>query len=232
MQITGKRIVYISFFIFHFSFFTHLFAQTIPNGGFEDWWNYPNTIYETPRGWTNNDLLFQHFDPGYKGITTIRTTRSHSGKYALQMGVAIDHGDTVNGGIYSTGHMDSLLQVIYHLSAAGFKCSQKYATFTGYYIFDHAPGDTAVFGAILTRWNWATRRRDTIVNSILRIGDIHTDYIPFVVPLKYRRKNEVPDTAFISVGIQSEYKNAERIGTSLIIDDLKFSGRADDTEKK
>lgn len=227
-----KRIVFILFFTFHFSFFTHLFAQTIPNGGFEDWWNYPNTIYETPRGWTNNDLLFQHFDPGYKGVTTIRTTRSHSGKYALQMGVAIDHGDTVNGGIYSAGTMDSLLKVIYHTSAAGFKCSQKYATFTGYYIFEHAPGDTAVFGAILTRWNWAIRKRDTIVNSILRIGDTHSDYVPFVVPLKYRRKNEIPDTAFISIGIQSEYKNAEKIGTSLIIDDLKFSGRADETGQR
>jgi len=230
IQIIKKRIVLISFFIFSFSFF--ISSQNIPNGGFEDWWNYPNTVYETPKGWTNNDLLYQHFDPGYKGITTIRTTRSHSGKYALQMGVAIDHGDTVNGGVYSTGRMDSLLQIIFHTSAAGFKCSQKYASFTGYYIFEHTEGDTAVFGAILTRWNWATRKRDTIVNSILRIGDLHTDYVPFVVPLKYRRLDEVPDTAFVSVGIQSLPKNAAKIGTSLIVDDLMFSGRADDKDKK
>lgn len=229
IQAIKKRIVIVSFFIFSFSFFT--FSQNIPNGGFEDWWTYPNTIYETAVGWTNNDLLYQHFDPGYRGITTIRTTRSHSGKYALQLGIAIDHGDTVNGGVYSIGSIDSLLRIIYHLSASGFKCSQKYATFTGFYIFDHTPGDTAVFGAILTRWNWATRKRDTIVNSILRIGDLHTDYVPFVVPLKYRRQDEVPDTAFVSVGIQAEPKNSAKIGTTLIIDDLKFSGQADDKGK-
>jgi hypothetical protein len=232
LQTTRKRIVFISLFTFHFSLLTHLSAQTIPNGGFEDWWVYPNTIYETPKNWTDNDLLYQHFDPGYKGITVLKTTRSHSGKYALQMGVAFDHDDTVNGGIYSTGTTDSLLQVIYHTSAAGFKCSQKYATFTGFYIFNCLTGDTAVFGAILTKWNWVTRKRDTVVNSILRIGDLHTDYVPFVVPLKYRIKNEVPDTAFVSVGIQSQSVKGAKIGTQLIIDDLSFSGRIGENEEK
>ncbi|HTA26225.1 MAG TPA: hypothetical protein VK809_00435 [Bacteroidia bacterium] len=225
-----KRITCILFFTFYFSLFT--FSQNIPNGGFEDWWVYPNTIHEAPKGWTDNDLLFQHFDPGYNGLTVIRTTRSHSGKYALQLGIAVDHGDTVNGGIYSTGTVDSLMQVIIHTKASGFKCSQRYGTFTGFYVFEHTPGDTAVFGAVLTRWNWATKKRDTIVNSILRIGDLHTDYVPFVVPLKYRRQNEVPDTAFISIGIQVESKNVAKIGTTLILDDLKFSGKKDDDKKK
>lgn len=224
-----KRAAGILFFIFYFSFF--VFSQNIPNSGFENWWNYPNTIYETPQNWTDNDLLYQRFDPGYRGITTLKTTRSHTGRYALQLGVAIDHGDTVNGGIYSTGSMDSLMKVLYHTSSAGFPCSQKYATFTGYYVFNNQPGDTAVFGAILTHWNWVTKKRDTIVNSILRIGDTHNDFVPFVVPLKYRQKVEVPDTAFISIGIQSEYGKPAKIGTVLIIDDLQFSGRAE-AEKK
>jgi hypothetical protein len=206
-------------------------AQTIPNGGFEEWRNYPNTIYETPQHWTDNDLLYQHFDPGYKGITTLKTTRSHSGKYALQMGLAIDHGDTVNGGVYSTGTVDSLLRVIYHANSAGFPCTQRYLSFGGFYIFNCEPGDTAVFGAILTKWNWVTRKRDTIVNSILRIGDFHQDYVPFVVPLKYRIKQEVPDTAFLSVGIQSQLKRGAMMSTFLIIDDLAFSGRAEEKQQ-
>jgi hypothetical protein len=215
-----------------FGLYTNLFAQTIPNGGFEEWWNYPNTIYETPKNWTDNDLLYQHFDPGYRGITTIKTTRSHSGKYALQMGISIDHGDTVNGGIYSTGNVDSLLRVIYHINSAGFPCSQRYLSFGGFYVFNCQLGDTAVFGAILTRWNWVTRKRDTIVNSILRIGDYHPDYVPFVVPLKYRIKKEVPDTAFLSVGIQSQLKRGAMISTFLIIDDLAFSGREEDERQR
>lgn len=207
-----------------------LFAQTmpIPNGGFENWWTYPFTIYETPKCWTDNDLLYQHFDPGYKGITLLKTTRSHSGKYALQLGVTFNHNDTVNGGIYSTGSVDSLLRLLEHVAAAGFPCSQKYGNFTGYYIFNALPGDTAVFGAILTKWNWVKKSRDTIVNSVLRVGDIQTNYVPFVVPLKYRIKNEVPDTAFISIGIQSQSVKQAKVGTSLIIDDLIFSGRPDD----
>lgn len=209
-------------------FVSKILAQSmpVPNGGFEDWWTYPFTIYEIPKNWTDNDLLYQHFDPGYKGITLLKTTRSHSGKYALQLGVTFNHNDTVNGGIYSTGNMDSLMRLLYHTAAAGFPCAQKYANFTGYYIFDCLPGDTAVFGAILTKWNWAKQSRDTIVNSVLRVGDIQTDYVPFVVPLKYRNKNEIPDTAFISIGIQSQSVKQAKVGTSLILDDLEFSGRA------
>lgn len=207
-------------------------AQTIPNGGFEDWHTYPFTIYETPKGWTDNDLLYLHFDPGYKGITVIKTTRSHSGKYALQMGFAFDHGDTVNGSIYATGSMDSLLNLLQHTSAAGFPCNRRYENFNGYYIFDALPGDTAVFGVILTKWNWVKKSRDTIVNSILRTGDVQTDYVPFIVPLKYRFESEVPDTAFISIGIQSQLGKQAKIGTSLIIDDLSFTGRAIEEYKK
>jgi len=199
-------------------------SETIPNAGFENWHAYPFTIYETPSGWTDNDLLYQHFDPGYKGITVLKTTRSHSGKYALQLGNSFDHGDTVNGGVYSAGNMDSLLRMLEHKAAAGFPCDQRYESFTGYYIFNALPGDTAVFGAIFTKWNWAKKSRDTIVNSVLRTGDVQNDYVPFTVPLKYRIKNEVPDTALISIGIQSVKQ--PRIGTALIIDDMAFSGRA------
>jgi hypothetical protein len=218
-----KKIILLGFLS---GFAYNLFAQAIPNGGFEEWWTYPFSIYETPKNWTDNDLLYQRFDPGYKGITVIKTTRSHSGKYALQLGVTFNHDDTVNGGIYSTGNMDSLMRMLYHTAAAGFPCSQKYESFTGYYIFNALPGDTAVFGAVMTKWNWAKQTRDTIVNSVLRVGDIQTDYVPFVVPLKYRVKNEVPDTAFISIGIQSQSIKNVKIGTALIIDDLTFSGRA------
>jgi len=225
-----KRIVIIYLLL---GFAPRIFAQTmpIPNGGFEDWITYPFTIYETPKCWTDNDLLYQRFDPAYKGITVIKTTQSHTGKYALQMGVTFNHGDTVNGGIYSTGNMDSLLRLLQHTAAAGFPCSQKYGNFTGYYIFNALPGDTAVFGAILTRWNWGKRSRDTIVNSVLRTGDVQADYVPFTVPLKYRIKNEVPDTAFISIGIQSQSVKQAKIGTTLIIDDLIFSGRPPHNEQ-
>jgi len=209
-----------------------LWAQTIPNGGFENWQYYPKTTYETPKGWTNNDLLYQHFDPGYKGVTTLKSTRSHSGRYALQISVTFNHNDTVNGAIYSTGSVDSLVRLLSHTAAAGFPCSQKYESFTGYYIFNCLPGDTAVFGAILTKWNWVKRSRDTLVNSILRTGDMQTDYVPFNVPLKYRIKNEVPDTAFISIGIQSQSVNSAKIGTILIVDDLEFSGRVKKEEQK
>lgn len=219
-----KKIVFILLCSIYFPLLAISQLENVPNGGFENWRTYPFTIYETPANWTDNDLLYQHFDPGYKGITVLKTTLSHSGKYALQMGIAFSHGDTVNGGIYSTGTMDSLLRLLTHTAAAGFPCSRKYENFTGYYIFNSMPGDTAVFGAILTHWNWVKKSRDTIVNSVLHTGDVQSNYVPFIVPLKYRIENEVPDTAFISIGIQSA-KNPD-IGTTLIIDDLNFTGRA------
>jgi hypothetical protein len=217
-----NRSTLLSLLTIHCSFFIS-FAQFIPNSSFENWKFFPSTTYMVPDYWISNDILVQRFDAGYKGITVEKIERSHSGKYALKMQVAINHGDTVNGGIYSIGTLDSLLKVIYHTGISGFKFNSRPSTFTGFYIYKGIYKDSGVIGVMLTRWNFKRNTRDTLINATLKVGENTPDYLPFVIPMKYRISDEKPDTALIALGIEGPKGKPAHVGTTFIIDDLNFS---------
>lgn len=199
-------------------------AQSIPNYSFENWVYYKGSPIMVPEHWITNDVLTKKFNPAYTGVSVSRLEEPYSGTYALKMEVVIDHGDTVNGGIYSTGTVDSLLMIIYRRKNAGFVCKQRVAVFKGRYVFNSLHGDSAMFGVTLTRWNKIRRRRDTLVNTTLHIGQNAASYLPFVIPLKYHLNNATPDSAFIVIGIQGPGNKPAHRGSMLIIDDLGFEG--------
>jgi hypothetical protein len=202
----------------------NLYAQDVPNHSFEKWVNYNGSEYLVPQHWITNDILTRRFNINYNGVSVSRLEEPHTGDYALKMEVVVDNGDTVNGGIYSTGSLDSLMHVIYRRKNAGFSCKQRAATFTGYYIFTSNQNDSAVMGVTFTKWNSQNHKRDTLVNTTLHIGQNASSYLQFVIPLKYHIDTEIPDSAFIAIGIQGPYGHPAHRGTMLIIDDLGFSG--------
>jgi len=212
--------------LFALGLITGLHAQEIPNHSFEKWlkYSYKEGDYMMPEHWVTNDVLTRRFNPAYKGVSVTRLEEPHTGDYALKMEVVIDGGDTVNGGIYSTGSLDSLLKVIYRRTNAGFSWKQKVSTFTGYYIFSSNHNDSAFVGITFTKWNTQIHKRDTLVNTTMQIGQNASSYIQFTVPLKYRVETEPPDTAFIVIGIQGSNHHPAHRGTMFIIDDLAFTG--------
>lgn len=200
-------------------------AQDIPNKGFEDWSYYKGSGFEVPTRWITNDVLTAKINPKYKGISTSKTSDAHSGNYAVKMQVVIDHGETVNGCIYSTGSVDSLIFFYQNRANAGFRYAEKATTINGFYKFNSVQGDSAIFGVTLTKWNKAKNQRDTLVNSVFIAGHNTPEYAPFVVSFKYHVNNELPDTALIVIGIQAEQGKTAHAGTTLYIDDIQFGGR-------
>src|ERR1700722_8951617 len=128
-------------------------AQTVPDNGFENWTYYKGTNYEVPAHWITNDVLTAKFSPKYKGLSTSKTSEAHSGNYAVKMQVVQDHGETVNGCIYSTSSVDSLVLFYEKKANAGFKYTEHATTLNGYYKFNSAGGDSAIFGVTITKWN-------------------------------------------------------------------------------
>ncbi|MGP8215452.1 MAG: hypothetical protein ACLQQ4_07810 [Bacteroidia bacterium] len=211
-----------SLFIFNFSL---CLAQDIPNKGFEDWSYYKGSGFEVPTRWITNDVLTAKINPKYKGISTSKTSDAHSGNYAVKMQVVIDHGETVNGCIYSIGSVDSLIFFYQGRSNAGFRYGEHATTLNGFYKFNSVLGDSAIFGVTLTRWNKEKNQRDTLVNSVFIAGHDAPQYAPFVIPFKYRINNELPDTALIVIGIQAGQGKSAHVGTTFYIDDVEFGGR-------
>ncbi|HSY75613.1 MAG TPA: hypothetical protein VK890_02080, partial [Bacteroidia bacterium] len=134
-------------------------AQTIPNKGFEDWTYYKGSGYEVPAHWITNDVLTAKFNHKYKGTSTHKSSEAHTGNYAVKMEVVTDHGETVNGCIYSTGNIDSLIFFYQSRSNAGFKVNAQPTALTGYYKFINTEGDSAIFGVTLTKWNKEKKQR-------------------------------------------------------------------------
>jgi len=214
-----KKILFIGCWLLAIS---HLQAQSIPNYSFENWDFYRGTTFEAPAHWVTNDILTARFSPKYKGSSTTKTSDAHSGNYAVKMQVVVDHGETVNGCVYSTGSVDSLVYFYSGKANAGFTFDKKATSLNGYYKFSSVGGDSAIFGVTLTKWNKIKSKRDTLVNTVFIAGHPAPEYAPFVVPFKYRVANEMPDTALIVIGIQSAHGQDAHLGTTLYIDDVGF----------
>jgi hypothetical protein len=212
---------YILFVLFVFAI-RYAGAQTIPNNGFESWTN--DGTFETPLHWVTNDMLTHKFNKRYDGHTVTKTDQSHSGKYAVKLSVTVNNNDTINGGLYSTGSIDSLLKIYFKKWCAGFKWTTRVSDFKGYYIFNSVKGDTAIFGLDLTKWNTKSHKRDTLINTTMKIGKDADRYTVFDMPLVYKINTEAPDTAFITIGIKGPGKSVAHPGTMLIIDDFQFWG--------
>ena len=202
-------------------------AQDIPNGGFENWNFYRGTNFESPAGWTTNDILTYKINPKYKGMSTSKSSEAHTGNYAVKMQVVVDHGDTANGCIYSTTSVDSIILLDEGKANAGFRYFLHATSLNGNYKFTSAAGssDSAFFGITLTKWNKEKHRRDILVNTIFLIGQNSRDYLPFVIPFRYQVQQENPDTALVVIGIQGPHGKPAHEGTTLFIDDIGFAAK-------
>ena len=115
--------------IFLLLFFTYLmtftlFAQLVPNGGFESWTN------GIPDNWSTDNVASV-----YTPIT--QSTTKHSGSFS-SMGSVIN---TVGGVVSPVIQAGS--------SATGFAVSQRFKTVSGYYQFNSMSGDKLVLNFLM-----------------------------------------------------------------------------------
>jgi hypothetical protein len=193
------------------------YAQNVPNGGFENWQTFTNSgsSVQIPQHWWTLDVLAAAFNPTYTGQSTVKTTQSHSGNYAILFQTAINSGDTVNGFIFSSDSVGS-----FGLSH-GFACSSRPSALSGYYKLNLTGGDSAGILLFMSKWNG--NHRDTLVNKTFVFSTNISSYTQFNIPITYS-SSQFPDSAIIEVGIIGPAGKVSHVGTQLFLDDLTFSG--------
>ena len=198
----------------------------IPNAGLETWMTETQTAtnFVVPQHWTTSDELVYAFDNGYAGASVSKTASSHSGSFAAFCQVAVNHGDTVNGVLYSCDSLSQLLSFTFTGKICGFPCTIRPASLQGYYKFNGVGGDSAAFLVYLTKWNIVSHKRDTIVYTFYETNVNAASYTLINVPLHYINNAEYPDTAIIGTGIEGKFRKTAHIGSTFYIDDLAFNG--------
>lgn len=194
------------------------FAQ-IPNAGFEKWSK--NTFgAKDPDGWFSLNLLSVTGLP--IGVTA--TDQAHSGDSALKMTVDeytpfLSTKKDTSVAYCFTGKLKELSK---NGGQPGFPYTSRPTFFTGFYKLTLPKPDQAMIGVALTKWNAAIQKRDTLgfTNSFFDVAT--STYKDFTSPIFYILENAMPDTAIIY--IISSISKQPIPGTTLYIDDLKFTG--------
>lgn len=191
---------------------TQLFAQTIPNAGFETWAS-PNG-YEDPQGWGTYNFMSLFGNP----LTATKTTDRHSGTYAIRMESKLVVNNP-NPAIYP-----DTIHTIYSGTVSlppvfGFPYTNRPDELQLFYKCTPVNNSTAGVLAYLLKWNSTFHRRDTIAKAASFIPSAST-YTQLNVPLIYYSSLS-PDTAVIFMS-PIAVNTPHQIGSVLFADDLQF----------
>ena len=189
-------------------------AQTIPNGGFENWTD--NGLYEDPDQWVSLNFFALLGAPE----TATKSTDAHSGTYAAQLQtVAADvDGDGNNDTIPSSLSLGTL-DLMSGESTNGAAFTSRPDSLTGWYKFAPLNADAFVVQVSLTKWNAVSGEQETVASGTYTQDAAASVYRRMSFPLVYE-STDIPDT--VSVTFITAGGMTTSPGTALWIDDLAF----------
>lgn len=194
-----------------FSFCVLTATAQIPNFSFENWTN--KGSYEIPAQWgtlnntTANDNVF----------TVTKASPGSPGSFYMKI-TSRTIGAAVVGGIAVCGELDSISKK----AKSGFAYSAQPASFTGkwqHMIFGTSQGSVK---AILTKWNNALNKRDTIGIASKTLTGMAMSWANFTVNFVYFN-SDMPDSCIIELRSSG---NAPADQDYLWVDNLGFTGVA------
>ncbi len=185
------------------------FAQ-IPNAGFETWTS--SGSYDMPTGWDNINPLTTAAavytctkgTPGAPGASYIKLVSKTVSIIGVVPGVA------VNGLINTTSFQPK----------SGFAFTSRPQSLTGNWQYMAYGADQGRIAVLLSRWNMATNKRDTVSYTNYLLPGMVMNWAPFSIPLTYQL-NKYPDTAII---VLSSSGTTPVANSYLYIDSLGFYG--------
>ena len=198
-------------------------AQTIPNGGFEDWTaNTTGTYaYEMPDFWKTTDSISLAASLGTIHSAIKEGSEIHGGSYAIKLIGWLALGSPVPGAA-SNGDIDITTQTI----IKGTPDTVRHRVLNGFYRYIPIGGDNCYIIATLLKWNSTTSQRDTIA-----FGQFTTNtasgglgYSPFTIDMAYNDWTQNPDTMVILLTTSPLLIGSGNFGTVLYVDDLSFTG--------
>jgi hypothetical protein len=179
--------------------FQSLRAQApIPNGDFEDWNG------NTPTGWLVDDTTVGSFS--FNPIT--QTSDAHSGSSALAGSVVSIEGFAQLAPVAITGSA----------SVHGFPYTDHPNSFTGYYKFNPAGGDSIIISCVFEK-----------SGTGIGAGGFSTrvaasGYTAFAVPI-YWSTSDAPDTSIVSISVVTAQTGTASVGSAIEVDDLAYSNQ-------
>ncbi len=186
-------------------------AQSIPNGGFENWTTTGN--YSDPNGWytLNSELSTLSV------VTVEKGTPGASGNSYAKV-ITKDIGGDFAPGFLLLGKITSQDELI-----PGMAINTKPPFLIGKYQAKITAGDTAMIMVQLTKWNSSTNDRDLVGMGALSFGNNNTTtWTNFTVNLDYDPTN-IPDSAAIIIMLG---KDAPVANDFISVDDLAFSNNS------
>ena len=186
-----------------------LFAQ-IPNGGFENWISM-NT-YDLPYGWAtlNNKTAAQTM------FTAAKAIPGNPGSSYLKL-TSKTIGGSVVPGVAVCGKMDTMTM----LPKSGFAYSQRSATFSGKWQHMIYGGSQGSITVLLTKWNTAISKRDTIAYKLQGLSGMAMSWANFSFNLTYMDSLQNPDSCIV---VLRSSGSAPTNNDYLWVDGLAFSG--------
>lgn len=199
-----------TYFLFLSILFSPIFlsAQSIPNGGFENW-SAPNA-YNVPDSWGNLNVLTSEFSvytctkgsPGSAGAAFLKLTTKNI------PGVGVINGIAVSGNLNTTDMSTD----------AGFPYSERPISLTGKWQYMGFGADMGIVAVYLTKWNSLTTQRDTVGGIFHPLTGMEMSWASFSLPIVYL-SNETPDSCLIALASSGESPVAN---SYLYVDELAF----------
>ena len=194
-----------------FTFCVLAVSAQIPNFSFENWIN--KGAYEIPTQWgtLNNTTASDNV------FTVTKASPGSPGSFFMKI-TSKTVGATVVGGIAVCGELDSINK----RAKSGFAYSAQPASFTGkwqHMIFGTSQGSVK---AILTKWNVALNKRDTVAIAAKTLTGMAMSWANFTVNFVYFN-SDTPDSCII------ELRSSGNVPTDqdyLWVDNLGFTGIA------
>ncbi len=183
-------------------------AQSVPNGGFENWTN--TSFFEEPEPFaTSNSLSYLTG----KNTNVVKTTDAHSGTYAARLETVLNMGDTIPG-LMLIGRLSG------QLVGGGAPFTDRPDSLSGYVKYDMAGGDEAYIICIFKNQGLPLGLVQVSLsgsqNSYTRISVPVTWYIPLINP----------DSVIIAIATTSSITSGNP-GSTLYVDDFSFPGSAE-----
>ena len=187
---------------------TYLAAQSVPNGGFENWSS--TNFFEEPSPFaTSNSLTYLTGE----NLNVTKTTDSHSGTYAARLETIVNMNDTIPA-LMMIGKLEGAL------IGGGMPFTSRPDSLTGYIKYDMA-GDDEVFMVCLFKSNGLSL--GVVQASFTGTQD---SYTRFSVPVVWYIPIVSPDSVNIVIATTSSITSGNP-GSTLYVDDFNFVGGSD-----
>jgi hypothetical protein len=189
-----------------------VFAQQIPNAGFENW----NTTagYNNPDDWDNTNSIM-----GSMGAYTVtKGTPGNPGDSYIKI-TTVSHMGTTIPGIAVSGSLDisNPLDIKY----SGFAFSERPEKLTGSWQYmAMGPNDQGFIYVLLTKWNAATMSRDTVGSGRELLAGMVMSWADFSIPMTY--SDPAPPDSAIIVLAASGAGTELTANSYLYVDNLAF----------